>query len=1059
MRKRILSTVMTIIMVLSLCIGSVTPIVAAPAVAKTITVTFDITNKMSKDIFSMKMSAPWEEAWGKELIKTPIKSGTTAKIPLTISSSKPVYDFSLQTEAGENDPIWGMTIRSLDFTGITAASGGLIILPEGSVFNKAGAVGAGVPAGKDTITANFTVKNDTHVEMRCLQLNPPGQEAATPNLLKAPLAKGASVTFPFTFSPKASKWDLYATSTDGTNNLSAEEVDFTGITAAKGCTIVIKLNPVGTAEVFSNGGADAGLTVAANTKTIPFNVKNETGAKFVSFKISPAGKDAWSANLLTVPLSKGATVVIPITFSDAVSLWDISADSDNRMADLDVENVDLSALTPESGGNLALRYTMEFGMNVVVSNNRPKTAHPKQSGNTLMFFDTDSDGVLTADEVKEQMREAGTNMDSGIYVSLSDNINTIGKNAFSTIGKNAFTNIPITKLTLPSSVKTIQDEAFANNNRLGSVIFAEGLVSTGYGVFSKTGLRSVSLPKSLKIIGDNCFSNCEQLTDITIQEGTTTIVSGAFSATPITGIKLPESLTTLGASAFKTCTKLKSITIPAGMKKIEEGTFAKCTALTEINLLGVTSIGDQVFLGCTALKKLQLPATLASVGFSIVDFCTKLVAISVDPANPNFTTQDGILYSKDMTAIYDYPNGRADKTLVLPATVTVIKAGAFGNTFIENVILPAGLKTIEGFAFNHCAALKGIAIPEGLEKIGEQAFFACTSLSGNVVLPKSMKEYGPDIFRMTGLNNVTINSNIDLSNGMFLASQKIETVKINGEFSKIGQKTFMSCIKLNSINLPKTLKTIDSGAFDSCTSLPSITLPEGLVNLGKIMIESSSDTENNGGIFYNCTSLKSITIPNSVIFIESGSFSKCKSMKSAKLPVNVKYNKIESQTFLASGLEDIFIPKNVITIGEEAFSWAALKKMTIEPNGVKYIEGSAFRHSKLESVVLPVGVLTMDFCSFADMNQLKEVTLSSTIENVPTFAFSAIPNCTRVNIISLKDLEIAPFNFEEEVMLAKGAFHVPKNFYGDSKVHKSQIRGGVWIYNDLPVLPKGKAGY
>ena len=1056
MKKRIFSTIMTIMMIFSICIGSITPIAAAPAAAKTITAYFDITNKMQNDIVSIKISPTGEEAWGKELITTPIKKGTTVSIPLTFSSNKVVCDLLVQAPGGADDPGWGTTFERLDFTGITAASGGIIILiadtwASSIVFNKAGAVGAGLPVGSDTITAVFNVKNETNKELISLQLSLPGKEEWGQNLLKAPLSVGATASFKFTFSTKAAQWDIMANSADESNVIKIEKIDFTGITAASGGNIFLKTDPIGVVYVFSKTVINPGIAASSNTRTVNFNVKNESQGAYTSLQISQAGKEAWSPNLLTEPLAAGATVIIPITFSDEISEWDIkgiNVDGD----DLDAKEVDFSGLTPASGGNIALRYSTSFGRTAVVSNNRVKTPYPKQSGNSIMFFDTDSDGVISADEAKEQLQAAAPNMTTGFTASLSDKITTVGKKAFN--------NMPITKLTLPSSVKSIEDEAFANNNMLKSVTFAEGLTTTGYGSFMKTGLQSVSLPKSLRTIGKGCFGSCEMLTNITIQEGLTTIGSGAFASTPISGIKLPESLAALGEGAFMNCTKLKSISIPVGMKKLEARTFSGCTGLTDVVIPGVTSIEEQAFLECTALTKLQLPATLSNVGYSIVDFCSNLAAISVDTANPNFTAQDGILYSKDLKAIYDYPNARADKTLVLPSTVTVIKSGAFGNTVIENVTLPAGLKTIEELAFNHCAALKGITIPDGLEKIGDQAFFACTSLSGDLVLPKSMKEYGRDIFRVTNLKNITINSNINLNYGMFMGSGNIETVKINGEFPKIGEGVFLGCEKLKSINLPKTLKSIESAAFDSCTSLPSITLPEGLVNLGKKEVAAGSDTESNGGVFNNCKSLKTITIPNSVIYIETASFMGCTSLKTAKLPVNAKYNKIEKRTFSLSGIEEIFIPKNVITIGEKAFEAASLKKLTIEPNGVKYIEDIAFSATKLEEVVLPVGVLTMGWSSFSDINPLKTVTLSSTIELIQPFTFYKIPSCTRINLISSKKIEIGPFNFEDKAFVTKGAIHVPKNYTAGYKAPngKYYINSRPMIA-DLPVLPKGKAGY
>jgi len=866
-------------------------------------------------------------------------------------------------------------------------------------------------------------------------------------LIKAPIGVGAKTALTVIHSKKAPKWDLQLFFSDGSVTI---DIDLTGITAKSG-DIILRDNK---AFVFSKGTVNGGIAPGSDTTTVHFKVKNDTKAEFMTFKLSPPNQNEWGPNLLAAPLAPGATVTIPITYSFEKSLWDIQCLSSEMMSDVGLSKADFSSITPESGGNMSLQRPSAYVGTVVISNNRVKTPYPKQSGDSIMFFDTDSDSKISAYEAREQILAvlaAEPNRTTGFSMTLSDKITTISRNAFE--------NMPITKLTLPSSVKVIEDEAFANAYSLKSITFAEGLETTGYGAFLKTGISSVTLPQSLKTLGDNTFGNCENLSSITLKEGLVSIGAGAFTQTPIKGIILPESLVTIGRGAFTSCRKLKSISIPAGVKKIEDSTFNNCVSLTDVKMLGITSIENQAFLKCTGLKQLQLPATLKSVGPAPIEFCTNMVAFSVDPANPNFTIQDGILYSKDLTEIYAYPNARADKTLVLPSTVKTIKAGAFANTDIKAITLSTDLKTIEERAFNVCKGLKGIQFSEGLEKIGTLAFQNCTNLSGDIVLPKSMKEYGLYAFSATSLKNVTFNSSIDIYSNMFMACDKLETVKINTEISKIWEQAFFGCSRLKNINLPKTLKTIDSGAFAGCKSMAAITLPEGLLKLGKPIIEIGKETaasEANVGVFDGCTSLKTIVIPNSVTYIEAASFANCTSMKSAKLPLNAKYKTIEPTTFQYSGLEDIFIPKNVITIGDSAFFSSKLKKMTIEPNGVKYIKPSAFAYTKLEEVVIPVGVIEIEFWAFMNINPLKTVTLSSTIKILQGAVFVGCPSLITVNLNSLDDIQIYSPNFDGKTFANKGSFHLPKNFYGDNKIRKTPWFNNTYYINDLPALPKGK---
>ncbi|HEY5587259.1 MAG TPA: leucine-rich repeat domain-containing protein [Ruminiclostridium sp.] len=933
MKRRIFSAVFAIIMAFSLCIGSVVPATAAGTAKPTITAVFEITNDLAEEMTSLKLSEEGIETWGKELLSKPLKSGGTVKIPITYTTDKLKWDIMAITENGE------LVFPSLDFKGITAAAGGSIHL-------------------------RYSIMKDTY-----------------------------------------------------------------GL-------------------VYNNAGAPTASQVAGkSTITVTFNVKNETLGEFESLQLSPIDKAAWGANLLKGPLAGGATVKIPITFTTDTPIWDLRVT--DAGGEFVCQDLDFSQLTPATGGNIALRYSMAYGNSATVSSNVVKTPYPKQSGNVITFFDTDSDGVLSAYETKEQVAAANPNSEIGYEVTISEKIHTIGRNAFE--------RRAVKKLTIPATVRTIEDEAFMNADLLKDVTFAEGgLVTIGQRAFLKTGLQSVTLPKSVRTLSNGAFGNCDQLSSITLQEGLTTIGYGAFTETLITGIKLPNTLTSIGYGAFTKCKNLTSINIPASVKIIEDLAFNGCTALVEVNLLAVTRIGKQAFLLCTSLQKIQLPATLTQIGSLAFDSCEKLVEINVDPSSTSFTSQEGILYSKDFSEIYDYPNARAEKTLVLPATVNSIKAGAFARTCITAVTLPAGLKTIEMSAFEECTALKGIQLPNGITKLGQSAFDQCTSLTGDLTIPKSIKTMENQVFRMTALKNVTIDCSANLSEWLFIECKSLETVKINGQLAKIGDSAFFSCTKLTKINLPKTLKVIDSLAFSDCTSLPEISLPSGLLQLGK-----KSYIVGDKGVFNNCTSLKSIAIPNSVIYMEESAFAGCSSLKSATISRNPKYNLIEAEVFQGcTSLESIIIPKNVITIGVGAFSTSGLTKLTIEPNGCKFIGPSAFQFTKLKEVILPVGVEKIEYYAFNDINALKTITLSSTVKDIVPFVFYKLPSLTRVNLISTKGIDLASFNFEDKAFIDKGAVHVPKNFADaylapDGKLYLHSRK----LIKDLPVLPKGKKGY
>lgn len=141
---------------------------------------------------------------------------------------------------------------------------------------------------------------------------------------------------------------------------------------------------------------------------------------------------------------------------------------------------------------------------------------------------------------------------------------------------------------------------------------------------------------------------------------------------------------------------------------------------------------------------------------------------------------------------------------------------------MEEIVLPAKLKSIGDDAFIFCRSLKSINIPESVQEIGLRAFFGCSSL-------KSMK--------------------------LPIGITEIKSGLLSG------------CTNLTSIDIPYTTEEIGHNAFSKCTSLKSIELPYSLNNMGI-------------SVFYGCTALTSVTIPKNIRYINDYTFYGCNSLKS-----------------------------------------------------------------------------------------------------------------------------------------------------------------------------------
>lgn len=202
---------------------------------------------------------------------------------------------------------------------------------------------------------------------------------------------------------------------------------------------------------------------------------------------------------------------------------------------------------------------------------------------------------------------------------------------------------------------------------------------------------------------------------------------------------------------------------------------------------------------------------------------------------------------------------------------------------MEEIVLPAKLKSIGDDAFIFCRSLKSINIPESVQKIGLRAFFGCSSL-------KSMK--------------------------LPIGITEIKSGLLSG------------CTNLTSIDIPYTTEEIGHNAFSKCTSLKSIELPYSLNNMGI-------------SVFYGCTALTSVTIPKNIRYINNYTFYGCTSLTSVEMPLTV--TKIGNQAFYrCTALVRQDIPSNVTEIGSEAFCGCSrLIDLTI-PSGIKSIGERAF---------------------------------------------------------------------------------------------------------------------
>lgn len=312
----------------------------------------------------------------------------------------------------------------------------------------------------------------------------------------------------------------------------------------------------------------------------------------------------------------------------------------------------------------------------------------------------------------------------------------------------------ITKVTIPSSVKSVGSTVFENCVSLGTVVFEGEECTIGTAAFRYCSmLRNVTLPSKLKVIPLEAFAGCSALSSLTIPSTVTTIGKEAFrKCSSLQTVTIPASVTSVGFNAFLNCASITSFnvhsgntaykavsdclydvkgealiqypngktvtgfTVPAGTKTIEDSAFGANTRLTKVTLPeGLETIREYAFNNCTALNEVVIPDSVTYIGSQAFGGCSSLKNITV-PANAE--TYSGAFYNSGI------------QNVVIAEGVEIIDEKAFEKcSSLKNVSIPSSVTEIKMGAFDGCASLETLEIPETVTKIGLNAFVNCGNLT------------------------------------------------------------------------------------------------------------------------------------------------------------------------------------------------------------------------------------------------------------------------------------------------------------------------------------------
>lgn len=431
------------------------------------------------------------------------------------------------------------------------------------------------------------------------------------------------------------------------------------------------------------------------------------------------------------------------------------------------------------------------------------------------------------------------------------------KSEVSRIGESAFEGCGcLSLISLPESLRRIENKAFYGCSLLLEVVFNEGLEYIGDYAFSKVLMGFITIPGSVKSIGDYAFSERNvgpygadylPLVQIVLGEGVETIGKGAFEIRSrgalLDKVSLPKSLKSIGANAFtgNLCPRIE---------------ISDLSAWCDIDFGGENANPTQ---------------------YSSGDF-------------PDYGYQEGYLYLNDKPLT----------NLVIPDGVKEVKPYAFNNLkTLKSVKFSDGVEGIGQKAFSSCDRLESISFNDGLSSIGEYAFSDCKKV-GEISLPSSLASISAGAFYNTALNKVAIPASVvELGSYAFNTVSEVtfedgvNEINVAGGFSNMKNLVWgrpsaglltMSTKNLESLVIGNVAEEVPEALCSGASNLSSLTLGSGLKSIGdnafngckfsEVIVPPSVETIG-ASAFEGNAYLSSIIMGHSVTSIGEKAFNGC----------------------------------------------------------------------------------------------------------------------------------------------------------------------------------------
>ena len=360
-----------------------------------------------------------------------------------------------------------------------------------------------------------------------------------------------------------------------------------------------------------------------------------------------------------------------------------------------------------------------------------------------------------------------------------------------TIGNSAFEYCPMASFSIPSGVKTIDEDAF----------------SYCY------GLTSIEMPASVTSIGENAFYLCKNLATLTLNSNPFIDATAFNYAGESVGVFPGSTTVTMNLTAtvgendeywMTFYNQNHNFQVPAtGTQIFKAALCDDKLLLTELTTDKRVNANNAVILK-SATASITLTRTTAG---SSNDFTGNDLAGVSDVAG---ATSDGTFYAlnSDAQGVGFYPVASGTKV-------------ALGNAYVTSESSSDFLPFVTVLASGSC----GTSVTYSLTSDGVLTISGTGAMADYAMANDQpwMSYRNPS--SGTKITSIVVGENVThIGNNTFTSCSNATSVTLPSTLTSIGNKAFYGCSNLGTVNIGSGVTSIGSQAFAGCTSLTSVTL-------------------------------------------------------------------------------------------------------------------------------------------------------------------------------------------------------------------------------------------